>query len=127
MAKEFAKRSALIAAYTDIELPESPSAQYAFVYGTRCFDYVIENANGEQIADIFNTIDNMIEYRIRVNTDALIGNVMKLYSELDSIVSGMNGVYKDLSAEKMAAFVQAVTDSKLDEEKLVKAIVAENK
>lgn len=126
-AKEFAKRLALIVAYTDIELPESAAAQYAFVYGTKYFDYVVEHANNDQLSDIFNTIENMIEYRVRSNTDALLGNVMKLYAELNSVVSGMDGIYKDLSADRIAAFVQAVTDSKLDEEKLVKAIVAEGK
>lgn len=124
-AKEFARRIALIMAYTDIEIPESAAEQYAFVYGTKYFDYVIEHANGDQIADIYNAIESSIEYRVRANTDALLGNIMKLYAEMNSVVSGMGNMYQDLSADKMAAFVQAVTDSKLDEKKLVEAIISE--
>lgn len=123
--KEFTAKCLIITAYTDIQLPEDIASKYALIYGTDIFETVIEQICGEQIAELQETVDKRIEYKVKVSTDAVMGRILEIYAQLESAVGTLMDSVGNISAEDMEKFVVAVSNSKLDEEKLIKAIVSQ--
>lgn len=121
--KDYLIRLMIISAYTDVEIPDDAAMQYALVYATDLYDDVVQCVSDKQLSEIFSAIDALIEYRIRVNTDTLTSGITELYGKIQSMTEDFGKLYSELSPEDMKRFVQAVSKTKLNEKKLVQAVV----
>lgn len=121
--REFLERIAIISAYTDIELPESVAEQYAFLYGTDIYQNVIGAVSEEQVCSILGAVEEKVQWRIKTSSDAIMSNILEVYAKLDAMTNDFGKVYSDISNADMSAFIKAVSNGKLDEKKLVEAIV----
>lgn len=120
---EFLRRMAILLTYTDIQFSEDVYEQYAFVYKTQVFDLVTPYINKLQLNDIYKTIDDMIAYRKRATVANIESDVAKMYGEINAITEQMKSLYGDMSGEDMKGVISALSNGKLDEKKLVEAIV----
>ena len=125
--KTFVFRSMILTAYTDIELPDELAEQYALVFGTDIFSVVVAAANNDQLSEIAAGIDDIIEYRKSASVDAVRSSVIEMQKELSSLVDQMGSVYGSVTPDDIQNLIGAISNSKLDEKKLVDAIVEKEK
>lgn len=123
--QDFLFRVLIVAAYTDIEMPDDNDVKYALVYGTDIFDVVVANVNSAQLGSIAKQIDDSVEYTKKMHTEAMTSKLIDLNSMINSIVADLGRIVGDVSAEDIQKLVSAISDSKFDEAKLAKAIVEE--
>lgn len=124
ITKEFLKKLLILTAYTDIELPDGVSEKYAFIYGTGIFDCITPSIDSVQLAEIFDAIDEGVKQIQQMNANTIGKSLIQLYADVSAITAEFSKLYGNVSADQMAAFVSAVSDSKLDEKKLVDAITS---
>ncbi len=123
--KEFITKVSILSLYTDIELPESAEEQYAFVYATDIYQSVIEYINEVQLSEIFDNIDKVIDYRIRVNSDSMMSGVSRVYARVEHMVDEFEEVFKGTDSGDIAMLIRSMSNLKIDEGKLVKEIISQ--
>lgn len=117
-------RMIILSAYTDIELPDSFDDKYMFVYASGVYESVISSINQWQLKSVMNGVDEMIRYRIRMNVNAVESNMIAVSGELTTVLRQFKEMYNGVSGDDMKSLVSAISNTKLDEAKLVEAITA---
>lgn len=121
--KEFMIKLFCVMAYTDIEMPEDTVEQYMFIYRTGIFEkLVLPNIDQAQFRSICTAADELLAYHIRLSTEAVTSGLIDAQLELKVALDKAKSVFDGVTNEDIKGLVSAISGSKFDEEKLVKAI-----
>ena len=121
--KDYIMRMSIVTMYSDIELPESPEERYAILYGTDLYHIVVDVIDKDQLSEIIDNINDSIRYKIEANKSAIMSDVTKIYSRVEQMIYEFEQVFKGTSADDISALVRSMSDTKLDEKKLVSEIL----
>jgi hypothetical protein len=80
-----------------------------------------------QLDEITSAIDDSIEYRLSVSTNAIETSLVSLQGELATALTQLKGVYDGINPGDIKALMSAMSNTKLDEGKLVEAIIDKTK
>lgn len=119
--KQFAIDRATIAVYTNVTMPVNMEKQYELIVGTDIIPAIHQEIDAGQYGDLLDAIDEKIDMLI----DANIAELNKLTKTVSESANVMNDMMSGVSAGDMDTLLKAITDNKLDEEKLMKAYYAE--
>ena len=119
---DVASRIGLIAAYTDVEMPENFEDKCTFVFVSGIFEAIVNEINCYQRDAIMRAVDETIRYRIRTNTNAIESSLITAAGEMNAVIGQFKEMYAGVSGDDMKALIGAISNTKLDEKKLVKAI-----
>lgn len=125
--KDALLRMFVITVYTDIDLPDDFDEAYAFIYHTGVYDVIAPHINQMQLDEITSAIDDSIEYRLSVSTNAIETSLVSLQGELATALTQLKGVYDGINPGDIKALMSAMSNTKLDEGKLVEAIIDKTK
>ena len=119
--KDPAIRECVLTMYCNITLPNDISHKYDILYGSGLFETILGDINNDQFRQIVKAIDKKID-------DAEEKNVQHVYAELNQVVNSMKSLteefgnlFKGITSDDIKNIIGAISNSKLDEEKLVKA------
>lgn len=119
--KQFAIDRATIAVYTNVTLPVNMEKQYELIIGTDLIEAALCEIDENQYSDLLDAVDEKIDMLI----DANIAELNKLTKTVSESANVMNDMMSGVSAGDMDTLLKAISDGKLDEEKLMKAYYAE--
>ncbi len=119
---DVSSRICMIAAYTDVEMPESFEDKCTFVLVSGIFEAIVNEINCYQRDAIMRAVDETIRYRIRINTNAIESSLITAAGEMNAVVGQFKEMYSGVSGDDMKALIGAISNTKLDEKKLVNAI-----
>lgn len=126
-AKDIAIRSCIVAFYTNITLPGNIAKQYELIYHSRILDVVMPNIDQTQLDAIIKAIDDKVEHLASANIEMVNKQMNDLYGALDGVQKQMSEMFNGVDADDIKNIMGALTDGGLDEEKLVKAYMANKK
>lgn len=125
--KDFAIKTLVLEKYTNINMPQNIEKRYEFVSFTDIVQNVLSKVDKIQFNEIVQAIDAKLEYMSNANIEAVNRQVTALYDTLQNLESQFTDMFSGLDSDSVTKLVNAITDNKLDEEKLMKAYFAENK
>lgn len=126
-AKDFAVRSCIVSFYTNISLPSNLEKQYDLIYHSSIIEYIIGCIDEQQLNAITLAIDEKIDYLVDVNADFVKRQMSELVNTFENLHSKMDEFFGGISQEDMKGVVDALSGGTFDEEKLVKAYLANSK
>lgn len=118
-AKDFAIRTMVLEKYANFSMPLSLDLQYDLLYRTDAFEVVLSYINAEQFRVIIDAIDEKIEYMKQANISSFKKQMNAFTETLESFEKQM----EQFSAEDVSNLIGALSDSKIDEGKLVEAYI----
>lgn len=126
-AKDLAIRSCIVAFYTNVTLPDNIAKQYELIYHSMILDAITLNVDQIQLNAIIKAIDDKVEHLASANIELVNKQMNDLYGALDGVQKQMSEMFSGVSAEDIKSVMGALTSGGVDEEKLVKAYMANKK
>lgn len=117
-------RCGILEHYTNLELPDSLEARYDFVMRTDIIPAVTAFIDGEQLRLLEEAVEERIAHKRDVEVKGVERRVQEAAKALDESVAKIAGVFEGFGKEDMARMLSAIEGGKLDEEKLVRAYMA---
>lgn len=121
--KDIAIRLSTIILYSNITLPTTLDEQYDFAYRTNIYDLIYDRIDQCQYAVIMRAIHEKIENINRVNASGVEARLAEVTSTIDNMQRQMNDIFSGIDAETINKLSNAIVQTQLDEEKLVRAFV----
>lgn len=124
--KDFAIRCSILEIYANFSLPSNVEKRYALTNACDdLIDTIVQNINLRQYSSMLDAIDKKIEYIAEANIDALTARMNELYNSFETVEKQLGGLLGGVNQEDVKKMIDAVSDSKLDETKIVRAIYDE--
>lgn len=120
----FFTKAFIIDKFTNIQLPKEVEDGQYLVYETDLFDIVRDNASDTQLGDIVDAIDKRVDYLLHSNIRVVENKISELENLLDAMQESFGGVFDEVSADDFKKLVDVMANGKIDEEKLVDAVIA---
>ena len=125
--KDFGIRLYLINYYTNIDLPESTSKKYEFIYNTDIVQTVLNAVDPQQFNEIVQSIENKVEYMSSANIEAIQKHMIEISNAIEEFGKLFEAMFDDMDAESVQKLVSSITDGAIDESKLVEAYIEQTK
>ena len=124
--KSFAIDSGILEAYTNLSLPANIESRYEFICGCEeLINFIKVKVNQHQLQEMLDAIDEKIKYIASANIDDVTARMNEIYGSLEDIEHQFEGLFGNVNPESLNKMITALSDGKLDEEKLVKVIMSE--
>ena len=122
---DFAVRLCVIEAHTNVRLPDDTEHQYRILYGTDLFRTVYEYINHDQYAVMLDAITDAVHERNNANKAMFERDMNTVLEQVNQIGSRLQDMFENIGPDDIQNLVRAIGDNGIDEEKIVKAVVAE--
>lgn len=119
--KVFAIKCCVLEMYANFTLPDNVEHKYDLIYNTDAFETVIEHINTKQFNEIVEAINEKVYNSADANVALANKQINDIYTSFEGLQKQINDVFNGLSSDEILGFISAVTNNKLDEEKIVKA------
>ena len=119
----FAEKIATIAAYTNIDIPDSNELQYQLIYQTDIIKCIETYVDLVQYNDIACAIEDGLRTRKNSNLAEFKKEVQRLTDQVTALVSNITSAFGDISQEDLSAFVKAVISGEVDDGKILEAVI----
>lgn len=125
--KVFAIKCCVLEMYANFTLPSNVEHRYELVYNTDAFDVVLQHINIKQFNEIIDAISEKVENIAQANIENINTQMQEVYSAFDNLQKQFNSIFAGVNAEDISNFMGAISNSGLDETKLVKAYAEQGK
>ena len=122
--KDYAVRCIAIELYTNINTPLDIHKKYDLLYSSDIWRVVLENRDPEQFCQMLSAIDKKIDNIAAANISVINKQMTDLYSSMENIQDQLKSMFDGIGAEDIKNLVGAISSSGIDEEKLMKAYIA---
>lgn len=119
--RDFTIRTSTMKHYTNIELPEDTMDMYLFLYHTDIYSVVYEQINKEQFHEMLNAIAKKVDAFVGESISAAGSNVIRLIDQINSMVSEMSSLFRDVNQDDIMAVINAIASGDNMEENLLSA------
>ncbi len=126
-SKAFVIKNCVIESYTNIALPSNTSSRYDLIYKSDIVSIILPHIDMEQFNAISEAIDKKIENIARANVGLVNKKAVELFSSIENIQEQFSNLMSGVTAEDIARLARAISNSTLDEKKLVEAYKSEPK
>ena len=123
--KDFAVRLCVVGAYTNVDIPADPEEQYTLLYGTDLIRYVFSAINPDQLDVIMKSVDERCKDRFDARRNAMEREFELFMDGAKQLLDSVAGLFDGVSQDDMKKMIGAIGENGIDEEKIVKAVVAE--
>ena len=118
--KDFAIKMMVLENYANFTLPKNSERAYELIYRTEAYFKVKEYINPVQFDEICEAIDAKIEYILKSNVEAVNKQISEMFSSMENIQEQFSSLLGDVDGEDIKGLIGAITNGKLDEEKLMR-------
>ena len=122
---DFAMKSCIAAAYTNLRLPQDAEHRHRILYGTDVVDCIVPYISAMQLSAIENAIRSGLRERNNANTALFEQRVGETVGAMEEISKKIAGIFDGVSKEDISAVLNAVGNGTIDEEKIARAVVRE--
>lgn len=122
--RDFAIGCSIIEQYTNIDLPESVEDKYEAINGSDIVNVILEYVDMRQFNKILEAIDDKIDAIVQTNISAVTRQINSLYASIEELEKQFEAMFGDVTGEDVTNLIGAITNGKLDEEKLMDAYVS---
>ena len=123
---EFAFAAIAIELYTNIDTPSDISEKYDLIYKSKIMDLITHNIDMDQYANIHASVYSKLNYIRDVNMSVINKQISELYGMIENIESQMASIFSGVNSDDIKNVIGALSNGKIDEEKLMNAYI-ENK
>lgn len=120
---DFAIRNGLITRYTNISIPSNLEKRYEILYETDIVDFVERYVDERQYKEIQIAIRRKVDFISATEVSGIHRQLTQVVSLFEDVQKNAEGVFKDLSGDDLSKLIKAVAGNKLDEKKLVDAVI----
>ena len=113
----------IIDKYTNIEIPTDIDEGGYLIYETDLFDIVKEHASDVQLGDIYDAVERKVGFELHTRTKRVEDEIAVLEKTLDEMQTVFGPVLDGVSKEDISGLIDVMAHGKIDEEKLVKAVM----
>lgn len=124
--KDFAIGCSIIEQYTNIDLPENVEDKYEVINGSDIISLVLEYVDMRQFNKMIEAIDDRIDVTIQTNVSAITHQINSLYASIEELEKQFEGMFGNVTGEDVANLIGAITNGRLDEEKLIDAYTSKS-
>lgn len=125
--RKFAIRCCVLEMYANFTLPSNVEHKYDLVYNTDAVDTVIKHVNTDQLKEILDAIEEKTAALAKANIESVNRQINDVYVAFDNLQRQISNVFSGINEEDINKFMGAVSDSKLDESKLIQAYIEQSK
>ena len=126
--RDIAIRMCVIKYYTDLSVPETIDDEYiTLLYRYDIVDAVLSEINGEQYDVIIDSINKKLDYILKRTGTYMESKLTELVEMITELVESLAGKFDDIDSGKLIELANAVSNNKIDESKIVAAIMKERK
>lgn len=121
---DFLLRQCIIDMYTNITLPSKTETCYELLCNSDVVEAVLDVINTRQYLEMCRAIDKKIDNLAEANVGLLKKQFNDLYSAYSSVNEGLTKLLADINPSDIAKITEAITNGRIDEEKIVKAYIS---
>lgn len=118
-----AVRSAVLALYTNIELPTDQFQQYDLIYTEDLYEMVLGKINLQQLNELVDAAERDIDYKINADINELRKKTEEFERNVEELTKEISEVFSGMSSDDVAETIKMLSSTKLDEEKLMNAYI----
>lgn len=111
--------------YTNIAMPQNLEEKYRFVYHTDIFEAVKECIDKRQFCELCDAIEEKLDYMASSRIGEIEKQIIGLSDVIEDIEKKISDLFVGINSDDITKLVGAMTNGKLDEEKLMSAYFAE--
>ncbi len=117
-------RGMAIELYTNISMPSDVNKQHDLLYASDIWHVVLDNINQEQFNQMILAIDKKTNNVASERISVINKQIAELYSSMDYIQDQLKSIFDGIGADDIKNLIGAISNSGIDEEKLMKAYIA---
>lgn len=121
--RDFMINSCVLEMYGNFAIPSNIEHLYSLIYCSDAVQTVLGNVNRFQFDEIVDAIDRKIEYLAQSHIDTITKQAEALYASVENLQQQLADVFSGVKAEDMKKMIGAISNSQIDEEKLVAAYI----
>lgn len=125
--RDFAFRTNIIRKYTDIALPVEAEKQYALLYRTNLYGFIINAIDEGQISVICQAIDEKVVYECDTQMREIRARLDKMIESLGTVADSTMALFGGIGKEDIEKLAKAAVDGKPDEAAIVAAFLDQKK
>ncbi len=125
--KMFAIKCCVLEMYANFTLPDNVERKYDLVYNTDAFDMVLQYIDMRQLNEIVDAISDKVDNLAQANIEAVNRQMNELYSAFNTLQERLGSIFNNIDPKDISALVGAISNSHIDEEKLVHAYTNQSK
>lgn len=122
--KDYAIRAMAIELYTNLSTPSDLHKKYDLLYSSDIWHIVLSNIDQDQFNEMLAAIDEKIRNIASANVSLINKQVSDLYSSIENIQTQLSSLFDGIGADDVRNLVGAIANGGIDEEKLIKAYMA---
>jgi len=119
----FAIKTSVLERYANFTMPADVNLQYDLIYRTDAFDEVVSRIDNIQLMEIQEAINATVNNRIKANAEVINKQMNELYAAFDNIQKQLTDIFSGIGSDDLKNLVGAMSNGKLDEEKLMTAYI----
>ncbi len=123
--RDFATRLCIVGAYTNVDVPEDTESQYAMLYGSDLIDHVYAAISNDQLDTIIRSVTERCKDRSDARAAAMEREFNSFMDSANQFLNSIAGLFDGVSQDDLKKMISAIGEGGIDEEKIVKAVVAE--
>lgn len=126
--KMFSVKIGLLTMYANFNLPSNVGKQYELIYNTSAISQVLGVINPVQYDEILAAIDSRIEHELALMNSAVSSKVNELTHQMNDAAQKIESAFSGVTADEINALMKNISAmDNIDEEKLAKAVLSEQK
>lgn len=122
--KTFMIKLFVLTYFTNISLPSNPENAHSFIYNTDIFDEVASRINKQQFHELCGAIDDKIDYLVNSRIEEIEQELVGLSNAIAEVQEKTANIFNGVTESDIQNIIGAITNGKLDEEKLMNAYFA---
>lgn len=125
--KDFAIKSCLLEMYANFALPTDLSERYAVIYNSDIVDTLLHHIDNQQFSEIINAIEQKISNLAQANVQMVYAQMNRINAEFENLQNIVSELFAGVNPDDVKALIGAVSHGDIDESKIVKAFISQNK
>lgn len=125
--KDFFIKCCVIDMYTNLSLPDNSEHKYNLIYHSDVIESILSHVNEQQFNEICWAINDKLKNLAQANIEMVHKQMNELYINFNDLQEKLSSIFSSVNSDDVAKLVGAITDGKIDEDKLVKAYISQTK
>lgn len=125
--KNFAINCNVLTKYANFTLPNNIHNQYELIYDSNAVSEVLKYVDANQFDEIIDAIDAKIDAELRLGASVIQAQFSKLAASLSDLEEKLADIFSGVDKGEMLKMIDAITDGKFDETKLISAYFDQKK
>lgn len=121
--QDFAERAAIVAMYSDINMPAEVYDQYDLVFKTDIYRFVTDRIDSEQLWAIIDSVSEKIKERVNYKAQDVLRRTEEAVSAIESLTSMFQTTFDGVDAESLSGVIKSISEHGIDEGKIVDAVI----